>query len=57
MPEHRFTEGTIRNGNTYRYCSHCDTMLFYYKTSKVAQVKQDLERKYYQEMARQNGIE
>lgn len=57
MHEHHFAEGSIRNGNTYRYCSHCDLVLFYYKESRLAQPKRDTERAYYEEMARLNSIE
>jgi hypothetical protein len=57
MPEHHFTEGAIRNGNTFRYCSHCDLMLSFYKDSKLMQLKRDNERAFYAEMARQNSIE
>jgi hypothetical protein len=53
MSEHQFTEGTIRNGNTYRYCQHCDLMLFFYKDSRLAQLKRNDDRAYYAEMARQ----
>jgi hypothetical protein len=56
MSEHQFTEGAIRNGNTYRYCNHCDLMLFYYKESKLAQPKRDTEFAFYQEMARKNNV-
>lgn len=57
MSEHRFTEGVIRNGNTYRYCDHCNLMLFFYKDSKLVQLKRDDERIFYAEMARQNSVE
>jgi|GraSoiStandDraft_11_1057310.scaffolds.fasta_scaffold2187977_2 hypothetical protein len=57
MSEHQFTEGAIRNGNTYRYCNHCDLMLFFYKDSKLAQIKRDTDRAYYAEMARQHDSE
>jgi len=57
MSGHQFTEGAIRNGNTYRYCNHCDLMLFFYKDSRLAQVKKDIDRAYYAEMARQNNSE
>jgi hypothetical protein len=55
MSEHQFAEGAIRNGNTYRYCNHCDLVLFYYKDSKLVQIKRDTDRAYYEEMARQNS--
>jgi hypothetical protein len=55
MSEHQFAEGAIRNGNTYRYCNHCDLVLFYYKDSKLVQIKRDTDQAYYAEMARQNG--
>jgi hypothetical protein len=55
MTKHQFTEGAIRNGNTYRYCNHCTLMLFFYKDSKLAQPKQDNERAYYLEMARRSS--
>lgn len=57
MLEHQFTEGAIRNGNTYRYCGHCKLMLFFYKDSKLAQPKRDIDRAYYLEMARRNNSE
>lgn len=57
MSEHQFAEGAIRNGNTYRYCNHCDLMLFYYKESKFGQIKKDVDRVYYEEMARRNKVE
>lgn len=57
MEEHHFTEGAIRNGNVFRYCIHCDLMIFHYKGSKLAQPKRDTERAYYVELAKRNNVE
>lgn len=57
MEEHHFTEGAIRNGSVFRYCTHCDLMLFHYKDSKHAQPKKDTERAFYIEMAKRNNVE
>jgi len=57
MEEHHFAEGAIRNGNVYRYCTHCDMVLFHYKGSRNAQLMRDIDRAYYQELARLHNVE
>jgi len=57
MEEHHFAEGAIRNGNVYRYCTHCDMVLFHYKGSRNAQLMRDTDRAYYQELARLHNVE
>lgn len=57
MNEHRFTEGAIRDTHIYRYCEHCDLMLFYYKGSKTPQVFHNSDREYYADLARKFNVE